>query len=536
MGADAVRKTAIDWSAWNVQWKQEWYRSEILKAGGTVWFGSSGCGAVVEDGVVKGVAVATSAGRGVVLAKVVIDATGNSDIPAAAGAKTIFVDGANDALQGTGLPVRNPYTVSRDKHPDYGNNDWTFLNEGDLLDTWRIHVIARDKFKGDFDTSSLVNSRERRRIIGEYFVTPTDILAGRTYQDSIAFAHSMFDTHGFTTHPVWFIKQPEEGHKSYDAYIPYRSLIPEKLDGVLVCALGISAHRDALPVLRMQPDVQNTGYAAGLAGAMAAKAGVAPRAINVKELQRKLVDKGCIQKSVLSDKDMFPISNEALATALRDPLKNHLNLSIVLTEWERALPELQKRYKTLETAERTGYARIFGIMGDATGADQLLAEVGKRAWDAGWNFRGGGQFGDNMSELDCLIVALGRTGDQRAVPVLQEKMKAMTSSSEFSHFRAVSMASESLKNPALADGLHTLLSMDTVQGWSVSADNIIKGEGQKVSSEDRSSTLRELILARGLYRCGDKNGLAETVLKKYEADVRGYYSLHAESVLSQKVK
>lgn len=535
MGPDAVRKTSIDWSAWNVQWKQEWYRSEILKAGGTVWFGSSGCGAFVDNGTVKGVAVATPSGRGIVLAKTVIDATGNSDIPAAAGAKTLFIDSENNAMQGTGLPVRNPYTVSRDKIPDYGNNDWTFLNEGDLLDTWRIHVIARDKFKSDFDTSSLVNSRERRRIAGEYFITPTDILAGRTYPDSIACAHSIFDTHGFTIHPVWFVEQPKE-HGSYQAYIPYRSLIPEKLDGVIVCALGISAHRDALPVLRMQPDVQNTGYAAGLAGAMAAKAGIVPRAVNVKELQRKLVDKGCIEKSVLTDKDMFPVSTEVLSAALREPLKNHKNLSIVLTEWERALPQLQSRYKSLETTERTGYARMLGIMGDATGADQLLAEVGKRNWDTGWNFRGGGQFGDNMSELDCLIVALGRTGDRRAVPLLQEKMKALSAGSEFSHFRAVSMAAESLKNPALADGLYALLTMDAVQGWSVSAENIMKGEGQKVSSEDRSSTLRELVLARGLYSCGDKNGLGETVLKKYAADVRGYYSLQAESVLSRGKK
>jgi LacI family transcriptional regulator len=37
------------------------------------------------------------------------------------------------------------------------------------------------------------------------------------------------------------------------------------VDGLLVAGLGVSAHRDAMPVLRMQPDVQNVGYAAGLA-------------------------------------------------------------------------------------------------------------------------------------------------------------------------------------------------------------------------------------------------------------------------------
>jgi flavin-dependent dehydrogenase len=45
-----------------------------------------GCGAYVENGRVRGAVVATPQGRGVVLAKVVIDATGNADVAAAAGA------------------------------------------------------------------------------------------------------------------------------------------------------------------------------------------------------------------------------------------------------------------------------------------------------------------------------------------------------------------------------------------------------------------------------------------------------------------
>ena len=43
------------------------------------------------------------------------------------------------------------------------------------------------------------------------------------------------------------------------------------LDGILVSGIGISAQRDAQPLVRMQPDVQNQGYAAGVAAAMAAK-------------------------------------------------------------------------------------------------------------------------------------------------------------------------------------------------------------------------------------------------------------------------
>ena len=66
--------------------------------------------------------------------------------------------------------------------------------------------------------------------------------------------------------------------------MPYRSLIPEKLDGIAVAGIGISVHRDALPLLRMQPEVQNAGYAAGVAAAMACRSG--------KELREFFPDTG----------------------------------------------------------------------------------------------------------------------------------------------------------------------------------------------------------------------------------------------------
>lgn len=63
--------------------KGEWMRRECRKAGVEIWFGTAGTGAVLKDGRVAGVVVATPCGSGVVLAKNVIDATGNADIAAA---------------------------------------------------------------------------------------------------------------------------------------------------------------------------------------------------------------------------------------------------------------------------------------------------------------------------------------------------------------------------------------------------------------------------------------------------------------------
>ena len=57
--------------------------------------------------------------------------------------------------------------------------------------------------------------------------------------------------------------------------------------------VGVSAHRDAIPVIRiMQADIQNQGYAAGVASAMAAKSSQSIRQIHIKPLHKHLVEKG----------------------------------------------------------------------------------------------------------------------------------------------------------------------------------------------------------------------------------------------------
>ncbi|HEO72334.1 MAG TPA: FAD-dependent oxidoreductase, partial [Candidatus Hydrogenedentes bacterium] len=93
--------------SWDVEARMEWYRRELRKAGADIWFGCIGCGAIVDADTVKGAVVATPLGRGVVLADVVIDSTGNADIAVAAGAQSIYTDGSHVAVQGTGMPPRN---------------------------------------------------------------------------------------------------------------------------------------------------------------------------------------------------------------------------------------------------------------------------------------------------------------------------------------------------------------------------------------------------------------------------------------------
>jgi flavin-dependent dehydrogenase len=513
---------------WNVEWKKEWYRSELRKAGADVWFGVLGCGAFVDGRDVKGVVVATPAGRGVVLAGTVIDSTGNADVAASAGAACVYTDGTNVAVQGAGLP---PLRLGA----GYTNTDWTFIDDGDVLDIWRAFVVAKKKYKDAYDLGQLLDTRERRRIVGDFTMSPMDISIGRTYPDTIVISRSNFDTHGFTIHPVFMIRPPDREEMFVD--VPYRCLLPKGLDGILVTGLGVSAHRDAIPVIRMQADIQNQGYAAGVAAAMSTRDDKSVRNIDIKELQKHLVEKGNLPERVLTDEDSFPLPQEKIAGAVERVVDDFDGLEIILTQQQVAVPLLKKAYQNaMAQKSKLVYARILGMLGDSTGAGTLAEAVRSRDWDKGWNYTGMGQFGMSMSELDGLIVALGRTRGEHALEVILEKAGQLNSESEFSHCRAVAMALESLGEPAAVKTLAMLLSKPGMQGHAY--NNIGRARHEVPPSPTdtvtRNNSLRELILARALYRCGDYQGLGEKILRQYSKDLRAHYARHAGAVLRQK--
>ncbi|MEN6337841.1 MAG: DUF3999 family protein, partial [Phycisphaerales bacterium] len=122
-------------SAWNSQVKIEWYRRELRKAGADIWYGVLGCGAFVEGNRVKGVVVATPYGRGVILAKAIVDSTGSATIAAAAGAECIYTGGEHIAVQGTGLPYWEPGAR-------YTNTDFAFIDDLDVIDAWQSFLAA----------------------------------------------------------------------------------------------------------------------------------------------------------------------------------------------------------------------------------------------------------------------------------------------------------------------------------------------------------------------------------------------------------
>ena len=74
--------------------------------------------------------------------------------------------------------------------------------------------------------------------------------------------------------------------------LPLRSLIPLQIDGLIVAGRAISASSDAAGAVRVMPPCMAMGHAAGIAAALAAKGGTKPRSIDANEVRTILLQQG----------------------------------------------------------------------------------------------------------------------------------------------------------------------------------------------------------------------------------------------------
>lgn len=511
-------------------WKMEWHRKELLQAGGKLWFGVMGCGALIEGSQVKGVVVATPFGRGVILSKILIDSTGSADIAIAAGAAFDYTGKKTIAVQGAGTGKWAPGDY-------YNNNDWLFVDDTDILDVSRAFVQAKTKLQGQYDLVKIPQTRERRRIIGDYIISVYDVINHRRYPDTISYHKSSFDTHGMIIDPLFILNPPEKRHKIYDADVPLRCLLPKGLEGILTTGLGASAHRDVMPVIRMQPCLQNQGYAVGYLSALCVKENKSPRKIDIKKVQRHLVEIGNLPQRVLTDKEFKGFSNSEMKKAIASVTDNYKGLEILLTDPERCIQLASKQIAgATMPEERVILASILCILGQGKHAPVLAEAIRQyKNWDEGWHYTGMGQFGMCLSRLDALITALGNARDTSVLPTILEKAKKLEPEDYLSHFRAITMATEAIGSreavPVLA-----MLTTPGVRGHSILS--FAEARSNAVPDLNDTSTrnlaLKELHLARALYLCGDQDGIGEEVLRRYADGLQGHYARYAQEILNSK--
>ncbi|HKK66641.1 MAG TPA: FAD-dependent oxidoreductase [Bacteroidales bacterium] len=517
-------------SDWVKDWKMEWYRREIQKAEGKVWFGAIACGAIVDGNTVKGVIVSTPFGKGAVMAQNIIDSTGSADIAIAAGARFEFVNADSVAVQGAGLPKVDP-------GDHYNNTDYTFIDDTDVFDVTRAFVSGNAKYKGVYDIGKLPQTRERRRIVGDYTVSALDMVNGRHYDDTISYHYSSFDTHGFTIDPYFIIKPPEDSSVDMYVNVPLRALLPKGLNNIIVTGLGASADRDAMPVIRMQPCLQNQGYAVGYLASLVNQQKVSFRHIDFKKIRSELLRKGTLPEKNRHGKDNFPPSENQIREAIFSLVNDYDKLEMVLWDTERGLELLKETYdETNDKQLKTKCASILGFYGHCHVCDTLVEEIAKyERWDEGWNFRGMHQFGMSASYLDALLMSLGNTGNPEGFGQIERLADKLTAESELSHFRAVAEAFAGLRREKAVPILSRLLTMPGVKGYAVEDfhDVLFCVNEDTNDNTTRNNSLRELFLARALFFCGDHDGLGHDILSRYANDLRGTYSAHAMNVLKK---
>ena len=298
----------------------------VEEAGIKLSLHSWGTQAIVEKGMVKGVIFESKSGRQAVLGKVIIDGTGDADLLPSAGAE---FDGAIDAkLRSSMLALVfrvgncdfKKYNESREKDPkkarelmgELGKAAGTFflpiaghrddvvwvnnwipgLSSTNVEDLTRLEVNVRKMmrkghefmrknfpgFENSFimDTASQTGTRGSRRLVGEYIVTADDMNSSRKFDDTIA-----------------VIPKIGPGRTGGTcAYIPYRALVPAKVEGLLVAGRSFSSDKIANDSLNLIPHCCAMGEAAGTAAALAVKQGISPRKVDHKLLQKTLVKQG----------------------------------------------------------------------------------------------------------------------------------------------------------------------------------------------------------------------------------------------------
>lgn len=139
-------------------------------------------------------------------------------------------------------------------------------------------------------TGVQVGVRETRRIIGEYMVTEEELLNLTRFPDAIALSAYPVDIHN-PTGAGTVLK-----HLPFGAYytLPYRALVPQRVDGLLVAGRPISTTHEAHSATRIQPVASATGQAAGAAAVLALRAGIPARDLDTEHLRETLRGMGAL--------------------------------------------------------------------------------------------------------------------------------------------------------------------------------------------------------------------------------------------------
>jgi glycine/D-amino acid oxidase-like deaminating enzyme len=135
--------------------------------------------------------------------------------------------------------------------------------------------------------SAPIGVRETRRVYGRYRLTRDDCLNARKFEDAVGACGAPIEDHHAGTDTSW-VYLPDG--MTYD--IPYRTLLPQKVDGLLVAGRCFSATHDAHASCRSMAQTMTMGQAAGTAAALSVRSDVLPHELSITQIQEQLLKMG----------------------------------------------------------------------------------------------------------------------------------------------------------------------------------------------------------------------------------------------------
>lgn len=301
-----------------------------LDAGVNQLLHSWGTRTIVEKNVVKGVIFESKSGRQAVTGKVIIDATGDGDIFASAGAEfdgsvdkgyrssslaMVFRIGGIDFDKFAEFRADNPekWQKMRDEVDGIAGFHvgpvpaqrkdvfWvnSFINNKSAIKvedlTWvethvrkamiPVYEYYQQRLPGFeksyiYDSAAQLGTRGSRRLVGEYVLTEEDVKAKKSFDDIVGIFPGAVPT-GMS--PTGMQK---------NVGLPYRCMVPAKIDGLLAAGRCFSSDQAANTMFNVIPHCIVMGQAAGTAAAIAVKNKVQPRNVEYKTLRKRLNAQG----------------------------------------------------------------------------------------------------------------------------------------------------------------------------------------------------------------------------------------------------
>lgn len=132
-----------------------------------------------------------------------------------------------------------------------------------------------------------IGVRESRRIYGEYRLTREDVLSARKFEDAIGLCGAPIEDHHLGQTTAWAYLPDGE-----TVSIPYRTLLPQKVENLLVAGRCFSATHDAHAAVRSMAQCMAMGQAAGLAAVLSVVSRCSPHELAYPRLRDALLTMG----------------------------------------------------------------------------------------------------------------------------------------------------------------------------------------------------------------------------------------------------